>query len=315
MTDETLTRKFKIERFASKLFSKESVNLKNTFTVLASPAWRGIEADISLATEGENSAIIKFYHNETKFYVDYSAAALAADQAGKLGVGPLVLDISDSEQMIALEELGSAWTAGGLHHIIDPIIRQNIVRQKKYFQSKAQLNKCVSLFDEVDYLYQLALEQNVTTHSDLHIFQAYFKEARQKLKACGWDEKPCHRDGNTSNLMINDNKNVKLIDFDLSANCDPFEDIGVYLRECFENDTDAREGFEEWTGYFNEGLFQRCMIYGLADDYRWGLIAALMEFHSTRRTLEFSKYASWRFIRLESQAKGSCANDRIRMAS
>ena len=115
--------------------------------------------------------------------------------------------------------------------------------------------------------------------------------------------------------MINNDNIVKLIDFDLSANCDPFEDIGVYLRECFENDADAREGFEEWTGYFNEGLFQRCMIYGLADDYRWGLIAALMEFHSARRTLEFSKYASWRFIRLESQAKGSLANDRIRMAS
>ena len=114
--------------------------------------------------------------------------------------------------------------------------------------------------------------------------------------------------------MVNEDDAVMIIDFDLSANCDPFEDVGAYLAECFDNDLDARQGFEEWNGDFNEALFQRSMLYGLADDLRWGLIGSILGARSKRKSLEFSKYAAWRFLRLEAQAKRSCANDRIRIA-
>jgi hypothetical protein len=89
----------------------------------------------------------------------------------------------------------------------------------------------------------------------------------------------------------------------------------VTLFEFFETDADARNGFEEWHGSFNEGLFQRAMIYGLADDLRWGLIGSIMGAQSERSSLEFTKYAAWRFIRLQAQAKRSDANDRIRLAA
>ena len=115
--------------------------------------------------------------------------------------------------------------------------------------------------------------------------------------------------------MVHPDKSVQLLDFDLSANCDPFEDAGAYLIECFENDVDARGGFEEWHGSFDEGLFQRAMIYGLLDDLRWGLIGSILGARSARTSLEFTKYAAWRFIRLQAQAKRSDANDRIRMAA
>ena len=36
---------------------------------------------------------------------------------------------------------------------------------------------------------------------------------------------------------------------------------------------------------------------GIADDLRWGLIGALLSAKSRRNTLEFYKFASWRFLR------------------
>ena len=140
-------------------------------------------------------------------------------------------------------------------------------------------------------------------------------DARDKIAAVGKDTKPCHRDGNTANLMISADGQVQLIDFDLAANCDPFEDIGCYLTEFFECEADARPGFEEWYGSFDEGLFQRALLYGLADDMRWGLIGSIQAATSPRSSLEFGKYASWRFLRLEMQVKQSRANNRIRAAA
>ena len=151
-------------------------------------------------------------------------------------------------------------------------------------------------------------------HADCGVFIDYFKDARAKIDSLCFDDVPCHRDGNTANLMVHESGEVLLIDFDLAGNCDPFEDIGCHLAEFFESDADARAGFEEWYGTFDEGLFQRARIYGLADDLRWGLVGALMAKTSPRRSLEFGKYASWRFLRLEMHLKRSDANDRIRVA-
>jgi len=300
---------------AAEVIGTKPDTITNPLTVLASPAWRGVEGDIWLAKAGEKSTILKYYHQDTEFYVDQSAAIVAAEQAGRLGVGPGVEASWPDEGIVALKELRSPWVAGGLHHAIDPKIRASVIGSKIAFQRGATLTKTDDIFSEVSRLYGITVQEKITTHNDILPFMDFANEAELKINACGRDKKPCHRDGNTANLMVHSDKSVKLIDFDLAANCDPYEDIGAHLIEYFENDMDARTGFEEWHGDFNEGLFQRSMIYGLMDDLRWGLIGSIMNARSSRTSLEFSKYAAWRFIRLQAQAKRSDANDRIRLAA
>ena len=304
-----------VRKCAAEVLGASPDFIENPLTVLASPAWRGVEGDVWLAKAGGKSTVLKHYHADTDFYVDVPAAIAAAEQAGKLGVGPKVTNSWTEDGLLALEELGAPWVAGGLHHVIEPDIRSNIIEKKKTFQSGATLSKSTSIFDEIKALHDVTVRESVTTHNDIVPFMDFATEAEQKLRACGWDQKPCHRDGNTANLMVHPDKSVQLIDFDLSANSDPFEDVGAHLIECFENDVDARAGFEEWNGSFDEGLFQRSMIYGLLDDLRWGLIGSVMGARSPRKHLEFTKYAAWRFIRLQARAKRSDANDRIRMAA
>ena len=315
MDSSKASRKTQLDSAMKSFFGSRPVKLINPITVLASPAWRGVEGDIWCVESDNDSFIFKHYHEEIDFYVDKSAAILAAKEGARLKVAPLVSNSWVESGIVAFEHLKGSWEAGGLHHTLNEKIRQNIIEQKKIFQSCATLDKTVSIFDEINKLYEIVKKEKISTHNDVEIFVEFAEEAESKLRACGWDTVPCHRDGNTSNFMVNEDDAVMIIDFDLSANCDPFEDVGAYLVECFENDLDARQGFEEWYGDFNEPLFQRSMLYGLADDLRWGLIGSILGARSHRKSLEFSKYAAWRFLRLEAQAKRSCANDRIRIAA
>lgn len=314
MSEIATMRRQTAERWAKGVLGETPSRFESPLTVLASPAWRGIEADIWRASSQDRSIILKHYHDDTSFYVDPRPAILAAEEAGRLGVGPDVLRTSVSDGLLVLTDLPSPWVAGGLHHALDPELRSAVISQKKAFQKDASLEKSISIFDEIEALFDIIKSENVTTHNDIEPFMVFARDAASKMKALGWDDAPCHRDGNTANLMVHPDNSVKLLDFDLAANCDPFEDIGAYLVEFFESDGEARVGFEEWHGRFDEGLFQRSMIYGLADDLRWGLIGSLMGARSKRSSLEFSKYAAWRFFRLQAQAKRSDANDRIRLA-
>lgn len=313
--DNIDTRKQDAMRKAVDVLGTSPDIFTNPLTVLASPAWRGIEGDIWRAIGAERAIVLKHYHPDTSFYVDTPAAIEAATQAGELGIGPAVVKKWVGDGIFAMNDLGSDWLAGGLQDTVDPDIRANVIAQKKLFQSGAKLEKYADVFSEIEALLLIVKRENIFAHRDVGIFQSYFGDAQTKLGSLDRDTKPCHRDGNTANLMIGPGNAVQLLDFDFAANCDPFEDVGCYLAEFFESEADARSGFEEWYGTFDEGLFQRSMIYGLADDMRWGLISAIMAAKSPRSTLEFSKYSAWRFLRLEAHAKRSNANDRIRAAA
>ncbi len=290
-------------------------SFESPLTVLASPAWRGVEGDVWHAQNGDKSVILKHYHADTSFYVDTGSAIQAAVEAAKLGVGPTVIKHWVSDHIIAFEDLASPWRAGGLHDAASEKTRAAVIAAKQTFQNGAKLDKTSDIFSEIEALCGIVDDQRIRTHNDFQVFRDFMSDAQDKIGALGKDVKPCHRDGNTANLMIRENHEVQLIDFDLAANCDPFEDIGCYMAEFFECEADARPGFEEWHGSFDEGLFQRAVIYGLADDMRWGLIGSILAANSPRTSLEFGKYASWRFLRLEMQVKRSLANNRIRLAA
>jgi thiamine kinase-like enzyme len=314
--EPSMSRQAQARCKATEVLGAEPSVFEQPFTVLASPAWRGIEGDIWRAGLDDARIILKHYHPDTAFYVDVDAAISAAVQAGALGVGPKVLQHWQGEGILAFDHLAAPWRVGGLHDATDLDTRSRVIAQKKAFQAGATLKTSTSIFDELERLYAIVTESQIFAHRDLVPFMALFRDAQQKLRALGMDQRPCHRDGNTANIMVNPQTGaVKLVDFDLAANCDPFEDIGCHLIEYFDLEAQARGGFEEWHGSFNEGLFQRAMLYGMADDMRWGLIGAIMAARSARTALEFSKYAAWRFIRLERQAKRSDANARVLSAA
>lgn len=284
-------------------------------TVLASPAWRGIEADIWLAEGPGGQAIYKHYHDDISGYVDIPAAIAATEAAGRLGVGPEVLESRPEQGLVVLACLGEGWRAGGLQDVVDPAIRGAVIARKKAFQAGPTLSRDGDIVADIDHLHRLCTEAGANLPQNIAGFMDFAALAGQALAARGADRVASHRDGDTSNLMIGPGGEVRLLDFDLAANADPFEDLGCYLIEFFECEPEARAGFEEWHGRFDEGLYQRARTYGILDDLRWGLIGALMAASSPRRSLEFAKYAAWRFLRHGENAQRSAAADGLRRMS
>lgn len=281
-------------------------------TVLASPSWRGVEADIWVARRADASIVFKHFHHDTGFYVDAAAAIDAARVAGSTGAAPRVVGTWPELRMFAMDHCGEGWRVGGLHDAADSDIRARIVAAKKTLHSGPRFARDADIFADIERLLTFCAECRATLPPSIEAYTEYAAQAARAVQACGVDRVPCHRDGNTSNLMISPEGQVCLLDFDMAANADPFEDLGCCLIEMFECEPEARAGFEEWAGAFDEGLFQRAMVYGILDDLRWALTATAMAATSPRRTLEFAKYASWRYLRFEQNSQRSAGADRLR---
>lgn len=308
-------REAEFRAFAAEALGAAPDGFVSPFAVLASPAWRGIEGDIRRATAGDRAVVVKHYLPDTAFYVDPAGAIAAARHAAATGAGPKVLADDPAKGLVAFEALPDDWRCGGLQDVVRPNLRRATITAKKAFQAGPPLGRDASIFAEIRDLAARAAEAGAHCHRHLDTFLAVIAEAGARIEAVGFDRRPCHRDGNTANLMVGPGDRVLLVDFDLSANTDPYEDLGCWLIEFFDCEPEARGGFEEWEGRFDEGLFQRAMLYGMADDLRWGLIGSILAATSPRRSLEFAKYASWRFMRLETMALGSQAADRLRRAA
>ena len=123
------------------------------------------------------------------------------------------------------------------------------------------------------------------------------REVRDAIGASGIDHVPAHGDGNVSNLMFSRNGEVRLLDWDMAGDMDPMLDVGAFLVEAHDSESDAAECFEAFHGRFERALFNRAWLYGVADDLRWGLIGALLAGTSRRETYEFLKFGDWRFLR------------------
>ncbi|MEY9590708.1 hypothetical protein ABIA06_002999 [Bradyrhizobium yuanmingense] len=287
-------------------------SLESPLTVFASPAWRGIEADIWLARRGDRSEIYKHYHTDISHYVDPAAAIEAAKRAGDIGVGPRILQSWDEDGLFAMEYLGIGWRAGGLHDSANTAVRRGIVAGKKALQAGPKLSRDADIFSEIRAAYTACISYKASLPKNMTAFLGFAEKAEQAMSQLTIERVPCHRDGNTANIMVGTEDAVRLVDYDLAANADPYEDIGCHLTELFDCEPEARDGFVEWTGFFEEGLFQRAMVYGVLDDLRWGLIAFAMAASSPRTTLEFAKYACWRMMRFEIASQSSVAGDRLR---
>lgn len=287
-------------------------SLESALTVLASPAWRGIEADVWVARRGNHSEVYKHYHPDIDDYVDVGLSIAAATQAGDTGAGPRVLQAWASDRLLAMQHLDRGWRAGGLHDNASPALRQGIIAAKKHFQAGRPLSNDGDIFAEISRAHRACVDGKASLPKNISAFLDFVDRAEIAMALLPVNRVPCHRDGNTANLMIGPTGEVLLVDFDLSANADPYEDIGYHLTELFEREPEARDGFTEWTGFFDEGLFQRAMVYGILDDLRWGLVAASLAATSPRRSLEFAKYASWRLMRYEATSQNSVAADRLR---
>jgi hypothetical protein len=284
--------------------------------ILASPSWRGVDGAPwrVQSADGSQTAFVKIMHDDIAAHVDVPCAFEAARRAGEAGIGPRVTAISEAERAIAMADLSpaSGWRTATLEVLLDEGIRERTVQARAAFHRGDPLPRDASVFDEIHELGRRARAADAPLPEDVVWLETNVAEAGEGIRASGVDLKPAHGDGNVSNLMVGPEGEIRLLDWDLAANRDPFEDIGSFLVEAHAFETEARSSFEMFYGRLDERLFNRAWLYGVADDLRWGLIGALMAATSPRDTLEFLKFANWRFLRCRVAARDPRFSEKLR---
>lgn len=233
---------------------------------------------------------------DAELYIDVACAFEAAQRASDLGIGPKVLMADPKAGLLVMEDLNMGWRVGTLERMLEPDIVDAVIAAMRLFHPIA-LPRRRSVFDEIEDFYAAAAAAKAQLPSDAEWLVKELLFAAEAFRTLDIKAVPIHGDGNVSNILISDAGEVRLIDWDRATTTDPLEDIGSFLVEACAQEPEARDIFTRSTGTFEEAAFNRARIYGVADDLRWGLIGALLAAKSARNTLEFYKFASWRFVR------------------
>ena len=280
-------------------WSSGDIVIEPAIPILASPSWRGVDGFPWRAVKksGGETLFIKSMDADATLYIDIPCAFEAAQRASDLGIGPKVLLADARSGTLIMEDLNQGWRVGTLERMLEPAIVDAVITARRRFQSGKPLSRTRGVFAEIKQFYAAAVSASAQLPPDTEWMFKELQFAAEAFEALAIAAVPIHGDGNVSNILISDTGEVRLIDWDRATNADPLEDIGSFLVEAFAQEPEARDAFIRNAGGFDEAAFNRARIYGVADDLRWGLIGALLAAKSARKTLEFHKFASWRFVR------------------
>jgi hypothetical protein len=286
--------------------------LEPAFAVLASPGWHGVDGiHFKAAMPDGTRRHVKAMHADAEHYVHLPTAFEAARRAADAGIGPPVALTDFGRATLVMADLADHRT-GTLDKLRDPVICENALRQRQAFHKTPRLGHEVSPFDEIRRFHAACREAGSPLPADVDWLVENLLEAEKAIQASGVDLVAAHGDGNASNFLVGPDKSVLLVDWDRAADMDPFADLGSFMVEAAQQEPEARGLFVLAHGAMDEPLFARTMLYGLADHLRWGLIGALLAKVSTRPSLEFLKYANWRFFHCRLNVRDPRFAERLR---
>lgn len=267
--------------------------------ILASPSWRGVDGFPwrAVRKSSDESIFIKMMDRDAELYVDVGCAFEAAQRASDLGIGPRVIVADVQAGILIMEDLNHGWRVGTLERMLEPAIVDAVIAARRLFQTGKPLSRRKGVFDEIEHFYAAVVSAKAQIPVDAEWLVEELRFAAAAFQDLDVTPVPIHGDGNVSNILISDAGEVRLIDWDRATTADPLEDLGSFLVEAFAQEPEARDAFIRNTDALDEAAFNRARIYGVADDLRWGLIGTLLAAKSARNTLEFYKFASWRFVR------------------
>lgn len=293
------------------------VVIEPAIPVLASPSWRGVDGDSLIARDRESGAslFIKSMHADTAFYIDVRAAFDAAAKAGEAGVGPRVVRADAASGVLITEDLTGEWRVAGLEACRDPSFVDKVFAVRRRFAEVGPLLKDVDVFADIERFHAMVRSSGAPTPADTPWLVDTVLFAAEQIGKSPVARVPIHGDGNVSNILIDRRGDVRLVDWDRAANGDPMEDAGSFLVEAFAFEPEAREAFRRNFPGLGEAAFDRARVLGVADDLRWGLIAAIQAHLSERRVNEFYKFANWRFLRARMAVREPRFGEHLRRAA
>lgn len=278
--------------------------------VMASPSWWGADSEGFDVHAGAERVFVKAMAAHAGAYVDITQAFAAATEAGECGVGPRVFAADPVTSTLVQESLVDGGTTATLDVFDDDARLADLIALRARVRDFTSITRRATVFDDIRSLTALAAARSVPLPGDFAWMCRLLATAEQRIAATGFDVAPAHGDGNVSNVLLAADGRMLLVDWDVAAVIDPLQDIGVLLAEVRPLDSEGRVAFEMAWGRFDQALFDRARVYGIADCVRWGLIGAYAD-AARPGTLEYSKFSDWQFLRARSWLADVHFHDRL----
>jgi Phosphotransferase enzyme family len=299
------------------LWSGGELTLDEAVT-MASPSWWGADSlrCSARATEPDPvagaAAFVKVTAPHALAYVDLDTAFAAAADAGTAGIGPRVRIADATLGVLVMDDLTDTFGTATVDRFDDSAAAARLVALRRAVHALPAFGRRASVFDDIRAAHRLVSDAGGALPADLDWMLRLLAPAERRIAAAGCDALPCHGDGNVSNVLFErGGDGLRLVDWDCAATMDPLQDLGVLLQEIRPFDGSAREVFEMYWGSWDESLFDRCRVYGIADCVRWGLLGRYAGTVSPG-TQEYTKFADWQFLRARAGLGGPRFEDRVR---
>ncbi|SDO28245.1 Phosphotransferase enzyme family protein [Methylobacterium phyllostachyos] len=266
----------------------------------ASPSYHGVESatyHVSDSPEVEPAYLLKVSEPAAAALLDPAAAFRVADRLAGLGLAPEPLHLMSDQGAILFRHLGPEWRPATLDILRQPDRMGAVIGAFGRIAEGAPFGSPWSVFDGIRQMRDRLGEDAGTLPPDAWFLFDWGEAIAAALDAAGTDRRPVHGDPHASNLLFGPDGALRLVDFDMGCDTDPHYQLGAFLNEACQFESEMRLGIEIAEGTCRTETFNRCRAYGAADDLYWGLRALVMDQISPRRNLEFRKYASWRLLR------------------
>lgn len=265
---------------------------------VVSPIHRAVEnACYTVLVDRAETYFMKAQFDDMKDFTNFSETAEICSQLDDLGITPSLRSSNKNTRTMVFDYLGEDWSWGKVDDLADPDILGNVIKVKKTIQEGTPFNREQSVFDLIRSYWSMVDQTGAFVPADVGDIIGKISVIEKMIQASGVDIRPSHADGTASNIMIGPGKSVQLVDFDWSANTDPHYDLATLMVEAFQAEDDMWRMVEIFDGSVNERIYNRCRLYGIADDLMWALWGFVSFKKSPRVEVEFTKYAEWRLLR------------------
>ena len=243
----------------------------------------------------DRSYFLKVPGRGTEMFIDRNAAHDASVKAHQAGVGAQVFHYLP-ERGIEVSEFVDGLRTSTNGDFLDRTVRTNAVRALRTFNNGAALILRKTLFDMIDEHVGQALTLGGRFPQDFGWLNARYRQAKAAIEASGLDLVPCMNDTLAGNFLLDQNRNVMLVDFEYASNNDRCAELAVWLGEMFFTPETEREVIEEYFGRVEDATVARITVYKALADLKWSTWAMVQNKVSTL-DFDFFKYGAWKHMR------------------
>jgi thiamine kinase-like enzyme len=276
--------------------------------ILKVPEWRGksisyerIAAGITninwrVTTQEEGRRyFLKIPGANTSIFIDRKLAKEASIKIAGTGYAPHLVYYDDSDD-VEVQEYLEGFRSCNVSDLLDPVIRANVVKAYKKIHETQTLSKDKTGFQQLTERLEQTRQYGAVLPRDIDDLVERCDRAREKLERNPVPLCACYNDGYVSNYMVDDQKNVRIIDWEYASNNDPYWDISMLTFENFFNPAVVREAIELHDGRYSEAAGARVQLYAGLIGVTWGCWASLQAKLSSI-PFDFAKYSDLIFLR------------------